>query len=45
MIDFYAAMIIKGLSTYQRCPDTLKPQVKDRLEALDAGHLVTHVGE
>jgi hypothetical protein len=41
MADFYAMMIIKGARKFEQCPDPLKAQVKDRLNTLDAGYLVT----
>jgi hypothetical protein len=39
MIDFYAAMIIKGNRTFDVCPAPIKPQVKECLVSLGVGHL------
>lgn len=39
MVDFYAAMIIKGKRTFEACPAPLKPQVKECLIDLGVGHL------
>jgi hypothetical protein len=41
MTSFYAEMIIKGFRKFEQCPDPLKPQVKERLNELNAGYLVT----
>lgn len=41
MAVIYVALIIKGLRTYASVPEKLKPQVKELLEQLDLGKLVT----
>lgn len=41
MAIIYVALIVKGLRTYASVPEKLKPQVKELLEQLDLGELVT----
>lgn len=41
MAMIYVALIIKGKRTYQSVPNVLKAQVKELLEDLELGELVT----
>ncbi|WP_156488360.1 CD1375 family protein [Fictibacillus phosphorivorans] len=39
MVTVYVTLIVRGYKTYSQVPDTLKPQVKAELEALELGEL------
>lgn len=39
LADIFAAYIIKGEEQFSDVPNTIKAQVKERLEKLGAGHL------